>query len=241
MPKDTLEKLCISDCRNVGGNIMELANFPRLEELDLCLCNSVTGDIRDIRECDFPALTWLALPSTVQGCLHYEFQSIAEVPDFMYAIHRLQQRTSTLFDEWEDDCGWSLSRDSPDSYWDEEMDDGILSPPLWLRCFQAGSRFGWSWCTDDIDISQSCEINWLDPEPISGSDDYDVYTSVLQNVGRVCPIFSEDIIVLRPMLRSSAVCVRITECEVPNIAVCKAYDMVEEGPEHAWLVCVLMI
>ena len=176
--KDTLEKLCISDCRNVGGNIMELANFPRLKELDLY--NPVTGDIRDIRECDFPALTRLALPSTVQGCLHYKFQSIAEVPDFMYAIHRLQQRTSTLFDEWENDCGWSLSRESPDSYWDEEINYGILSPPLWLRCFRAGSRFGWSWCTEDE--WQTCEINWLDPEPISGSDDYDVYTSVLQNV-----------------------------------------------------------
>ena len=30
------------------------------------------------------------------------------------------------------------------------------------------------------------------------------------------------------MLRSSAICVRITECEIPNIVVCKAYDMVED-------------
>ena len=54
--KDTLEKVIFGDCPNVEGNIMDLADFPRLAWLDLRGTN-VTGDIRDIRVHDFTALS----------------------------------------------------------------------------------------------------------------------------------------------------------------------------------------
>ncbi len=233
--KDTLEKLCIYDCRNVGGNIMDLSDFPQLKGLRLYK-TPVTGDIRDINVIDFPALKWLELPRTVKGGLHYEFQSIAEVPNFMHAIHRLQQRTSRLFDGWEDAFGWSLSRDSPGWY---ESVDGILNPPLSLECVQAGSRFGWKWFADDStqDHNRARSTGWIQSQSKEATT---MMFTLRCCKSIVCSIFSEDIIFLLPMLRSSAVCVKITECEVSNIVVCKAHDMVEdlEGPERfGWYIC----
>ncbi len=45
------------------------------------------------------------------------------------------------------------------------------------------------------------------------------------------------------MLMSSSVFLRITECEISNFVVCKAYDMVEdlEGLNTASLVCYLTL
>ena len=46
-----------------------------------------------------------------------------------------------------------------------------------------GSRRGWSWCSYDYkDECHSCEINWLDPEPSSESDDYEAYMKKLQRL-----------------------------------------------------------
>ena len=78
---------------------MDLADFPLLKELDL-FRTGVTGDIRNIREHDFPALESLRLPSTVIGGLSYQFQSVAEVPSFMHTIHQLLQRAPDLFEEY---------------------------------------------------------------------------------------------------------------------------------------------
>ncbi len=168
---------------------MDLADFPQLRELDL-FGTCVTGDIRDINGSDFPALQQLKLPQSVRGGSEYEFQSVAEVPHFMHAFHRLlQQRTPTFFGEWGRDrtktFGWCLSRDSPDWYeLDDGSDDGIdrsLYPPLYLKCFQVGPRFGWCWHDPRSCHGLSCEINWLNPEPIEGSDDYEVYNRELQH------------------------------------------------------------
>jgi len=93
--KDTLEKVQISRT-NVRGNFMDLADFPHLKELDLRGTN-VTGDIRDIKCHDFPALERLNLTESVHGGQRYEVQSIAEVPSFMHAIHLLLQRNPSMF------------------------------------------------------------------------------------------------------------------------------------------------
>ena len=50
--KDTLKRVTINSCHGVRGDFMDLADFSRLEELDLC-DTAVMGDIRDIREHDF--------------------------------------------------------------------------------------------------------------------------------------------------------------------------------------------
>eukprot|EP00985_Skeletonema_marinoi_P020648 scaffold12330_cov83-Skeletonema_marinoi.AAC.27 len=173
--KDALEKVDINHC-HITGNFMDLADFPRLRELDI-FCTNVTGDIRGICEHDFPAMESLTLPNTVHGGMDYEFQRISDVPSFMHTIHLLLQRNPHLFEKHT--SGWSLSGQSPDWY---HRVNGRPEPPFELQYIQAGSRFGWRWCTWDWRTSFKCEINWLDPEPSSESDDYEAYIEDLQRI-----------------------------------------------------------
>jgi len=181
--KDTLEKVEIS-CHFIEGNFMDLADFPRLKKLNL-RHTSVTGDVRDIGENDFPALESLVLPRTVCGGVGYEFQLISEVPSFMQAIYLLLQRTPTLFEKklLRRTFHWRLSEHSPSWYEDDNI-YGCPQPPFSLQIIQVGSRRGWSWCSYD---DHSCEINWLDPEPSRESSGYKAYVEKLQgsewNVG----------------------------------------------------------
>eukprot|EP00984_Skeletonema_dohrnii_P035737 scaffold35868_cov261-Skeletonema_dohrnii-CCMP3373.AAC.1 len=182
--KDSLEKVRINyHCRMISGSFMNLADFPRLRELDLN-GTAVTGHIRDIHGQDFPALEDLTLPRTVHGGMKYEFQNISDVPSFMHTIHLLLQRIPTLFDidERLPAFYWRLSIDSPDWYdFDETI--GCPNPPFDLQIIEAGSRLGWSWCTYDYDgFFYSCEINWLDPEPSSQNSDYQTYIEDLQRI-----------------------------------------------------------
>ncbi len=187
--KGTLEKVSINYCRRISGNFMDLADFPCLRELNL-RCTAVTGDIRDISEHDFPALESFHLPNTVRGGMDYEFQSIAEVPSFMQAMYRLLQWSPELFGVV--NLRWSLSTNSRDWY---DSEEGNPSPPFDLQFVKAGSRLGWSWCSsiwdwDDDDTrmgavcDESCEINWLDPEPSSESSDHDAYIQKLRLIQR---------------------------------------------------------
>ena len=77
MLKDTLENVNLYDCKNVEGNFMSLANFPRLKWLNLDK-TAVRGDIRDIGESDFASLIRLSL----QDCKKIEgnFMSLANLP-----------------------------------------------------------------------------------------------------------------------------------------------------------------
>ena len=185
--KETLEKVCITRCPNVGGNFMKLADLC-LKKLDLRF-TAVTGDIRDICKNDFRALELesLHLPATVRGGVGYRFRLVAEVPDYMHTIHQLLRRTPMLFGGGYlfDAFHWSLSPDSPDWY---AYDLRGLPAPFRLQFVQAGSRLGWCWCTHrkdydyDDKIFYSCEINWLDPEPSIGSIDYANYIYDLQRI-----------------------------------------------------------
>eukprot|EP00984_Skeletonema_dohrnii_P038137 scaffold41013_cov250-Skeletonema_dohrnii-CCMP3373.AAC.7 len=184
----TLEKLFIRNCRSITGNFMDLADFPRLTELDL-IGTAVEGSILDIRQDDFSVLKTLSLPSTVQGGVGYKFQHIAEVPNFMQAIHFLLRRTPTLFekDRLLRAFGWKLSVDSPDWYdsdwiWHRtSIRSKFPFPPFALQFIHVGPRLGWSWCDIDVD-AHSCEINWLDPAPSSESSDHEAYIEDLQRI-----------------------------------------------------------
>jgi len=178
--KGTLKSLYIWKCLSVRGNIMEMADFPRLKELEL-YGTPVTGDIEDIRSNDFPALESLNLPDTVHGGMKYKFRHVSEVPSFMHTVHLLLQRTPALLEKHflSTGLGWTLSEGSPDWYdWEDESE--IPKPPFYLQFVRAGSRRGWSWCTSR-DNYYSCEIHWLDPEPNSESDDYGTYIEKLQD------------------------------------------------------------
>ena len=183
----TLEKLEVNSCKQIEGNLMDLADFPHLKELDLDHTPAITGDIRDIGEDDFPVLESLGLPRSVYGAMYCEFQLISEVPSFMQAIHLLLQRTPTLFKEdfLPNAFVWSLSEESPNWY---EYDNvyGCPQPPFSLQIIQAESRLGWSWCSYD---GHSCEINWLDPEPSRDSSGYEDYIAELQFIERNIDIY----------------------------------------------------
>eukprot|EP00984_Skeletonema_dohrnii_P002894 scaffold983_cov96-Skeletonema_dohrnii-CCMP3373.AAC.1 len=205
--KDNLQQVVISGCRNVAGNFMDLADFPRLRVLDL-RSTTVTGDIRNIRDNDFKALEELFLPRTVYGGSRYEFQSIAEVSVFMSQIYPLAKRFSLS-------RSWRLSEESPDWYDDpNEVDDEsdrkeYQIPPPFVCELLRGTRIGWRWrCNfpdtriyfydminpidpdgedeqndplEDVEVTSSCEINWLEPEPDRESTDYEKYTDQLSD------------------------------------------------------------
>ena len=100
----------------------------------------MTGDIRDIREHDFPAMEDLILPSTVVGGKWYRFQHISDVPSFMQSIHPLLKRS--IFDLTES-FHWGLSEESLDWYY--ISNDCTPSTPFYLEFVQAGPRLGWRW------------------------------------------------------------------------------------------------
>ena len=156
--KDTLEEVRIVQCNNVKGNFMDLADFPHLKLLNLQR-TAVTGDIREITENDFLHLEYIFLPNTVIGGWGYQFQRVSEVPSVMNAVYLCMRRNRDreLFSGW---C-WYLSRDSPDWY-DGYHDLNRPDHPFTVDFVRARSRLGWRWRNEDGD---SCEINWLDPEP----------------------------------------------------------------------------
>jgi len=179
--KVTLEKVYIRRCK-IEGDFMDLAAFPRLKSLNLTTCSLITGDMREIGGNDFPMLEELDLGEGVIGAKCHHFQRISDVPSVAEAIYRLSQRDPPLIKNL--DCVyWSLSRDSPEWY-DRNCENGHPPPPFSIDFVRAGSRFGWRWKTISAYscASNSCEINWLDPEPDRESNDYDVYIRELQSI-----------------------------------------------------------
>jgi hypothetical protein len=93
--KDTLEKVSIMDC-SVEGNLMDLADFPHLKELDLSNTTAVRGDIRDIRDIDFPKLEQLTLPKTIYGGRGYVFQRISDGRDLIRTLYLFKKHRPTI-------------------------------------------------------------------------------------------------------------------------------------------------
>jgi hypothetical protein len=171
--KDRLEKVIIHCCPNVEGNLMDLADFPHLKQLDLHK-TAVTGDIRDIGCNDFSQMEYLDLPKSVNGATYCEFQRISDGPALAAAVYLLQKRIPTLFED--DDWYIALSRHSPDWY---ESPDGSDTPPFDIIFVQAGCRVGYRWESEN---GKPCEVNWLDPEPDKESSDYEEYIEESQKI-----------------------------------------------------------
>eukprot|EP00984_Skeletonema_dohrnii_P033263 scaffold29248_cov140-Skeletonema_dohrnii-CCMP3373.AAC.3 len=178
--KDTLEKVTFRDCPHIEGNFMDLADFPRLKELNLRE-TYVTGDIRDINKQSFQTLELLLLPSGVYGGTGHEFQRISDAPGIIRTLHSIKrQRPNLLFKYWYG----KLSKDSPDWYgvddelFDEEYHE-FLAPPFYIHLVEAGSRVGYRWQTND---DMPCEVNWLDPEPGRESSEYEKYIRELRKI-----------------------------------------------------------
>ncbi len=174
--KDTLEKVHIRICENVEGNFMDLADFPRLMELDLGW-TAVTGDIRDIGESDFSSLEELDLPKGVYGGNGHELQRISDAPDLINLVYLFnKQRPALKIQFW----FGKLSEDSPD--WYEPVEEDGDTPPFKIIFVKAGPRIGYRWTTS---FGNPCEVNWLDPEPDRESSDYAQYIEELSKYSQV--------------------------------------------------------
>jgi hypothetical protein len=157
--KDTLEKVTMTSCWSVEGNFMDVADFPRLKELNL-RWTAVTGDIRDISENNFSSLEHLILPKGVYCGMGYEFQRISDGADLMRTLYQLNAKRPVLsiLERWY----VKLSEDSPAWYGPVEDEEEDETPPFFIHFVKVGSRIGYRWETDH---RKPCEVNWLDPEP----------------------------------------------------------------------------
>jgi hypothetical protein len=182
--KGTLEKVTIEYCDHVEGSFMDLADFPHLKKLDLD-GTAVTGDIRDISESDFSLLEQLFLPKGVYGGHGCELRRISDGPDLVRAVYLLKKQRPTLsMDNRLRSWLGVLSGGSPE--WYGAFDDGfedVHVPPFHIWFVQAGSRIGYRW--GDFNGDDSCEVNWLDPEPDRESSDYGNYIEELEEISQV--------------------------------------------------------
>jgi hypothetical protein len=174
--KDTLEKVEIVCSRSVEGNFMNLADFPRLKQLNL-IGTAATGDIRDIGVNDFSSLKKLVLPHGVYGGVDCELKRISDAPDLARSLYLLKkQRPSLNMAYWRG----QLSKDSPD--WYVPADFNGYSLLLTVHVVKAGTRLGYQWQTN----KHWCEVNWLDPEPDSGNEyGKDIDIDDLQDVDEI--------------------------------------------------------
>ena len=182
----TLETLEINNChrRYVHGNFMNLSDLSHLKVLNLGN-TAVTGDIRDIRNDDFPSLESLELPSSVYGGCGFLFQRITDAPDVIAEVFTLiKQRPNLQLKDWYA----RLSCDSPD--WYEALgreDEGLPVPPLTIEFVKAGPRLGWRWrgiyyLDLDLELEHPCEIHWIYLEPSKESVDYEQYIQELAGI-----------------------------------------------------------
>ncbi len=184
--KHTLEVIKFYYCKNIEGKFTDLADFPRLKSLELNHCSNVTGDIRKLGSSDFPKLTKLELYKGVIGGESYQFQRVSEVPSVIDAIYRLSRRDLSPFPNFNDYHlyrTWGLSSDSPDWY-DAVGQRRIPPPPHNVGFVRVGTRLGWRWTTPFRYgcATNSCEIQWLDPEPSRESSGYEDYIRELESI-----------------------------------------------------------
>ena len=175
--KNTLTDLLLTMSQHVEGSLMTLADFPKLQNLNLVLTR-VTGDIRHIGPNDFISIQFMSLSNFIYGGGDH-FTSIEEVPDLMLARYNLKKQRPILFTNQR----WYLSRDSQQYY--EYQYDGPTNrhPPFQVEFVQAGARLGWRW-TNGL-LGGSCEIHWLDPEPTPTDEGYDEYLNELEDTNDV--------------------------------------------------------
>lgn len=156
---------------------MNFYDLPRLESLRISNNTPVTGDLRNLKDCDFPALKELSLPKSIVGGASFQFDSVADAPEVMNALCRLKSRNGTDIDSgfipchpyWRENHfpSWRLSDRSIEHY---PMDPfSLLIPPFQIEIVEAGPRVGWRWTNHQR--NGACETNWIDIEPqLEGSE-----------------------------------------------------------------------
>ena len=177
---NSLSEINFASCGRVEGSLMTLADFPKLQKIDLT-GTKVTGDIREIGPNDFSSIKkemeLCYTPIYGGGTL----MKIEDAPEVMLAHHNLKKRNQSLFH----DRDWRLSYHSP-QYFDYA---GHFSrqPPFRVEFVKAGSRLGWRWT--NCKKEGSCETQWLDPEPNSTDEGYEKYLRESKHINNDVVIF----------------------------------------------------
>ena len=162
--KNSLRELTIvnaeSEDRKIGGDFMDLSDFPSLEVLDLQGAVGVGGNASKLRMSDFPRIRKLDLPGVIQ--------SLDNVPEIVCVLSHFAMRVPSCL------SSLRLSENSPDHY--GRVGFGPLTT-FKLEFVKAGPRLGWRWISPERrwESSESCEINWLGSEPDADSNNFRVY------------------------------------------------------------------
>lgn len=169
---NSLSEIFLAGCDHVDGSLMTLADFPKLQKIDLT-GTKVTGDIRDIGPHDFISIKEMNLSDNIHG--GGALMTIEDAPAIMLARYNLKKRNPRLFHS----RYWYLSHLSPQYYDHHYCGHSSRKPPLRVEFVKAGSRLGWRW-TNGVK-GGSCETQWLDPEPNSTDEGYKKYLQELKH------------------------------------------------------------
>ena len=108
--KNSLRICDLEQCLQVRGDLLDLALFPNLQQLNVD-GTKVVGDIRQIDSHHFPALSLLSLGDHIFG--GNKIQSTLDAPVVMETLHRLQQERPSLDFPM---ANLQLAHDSPERY-----------------------------------------------------------------------------------------------------------------------------
>ena len=168
--KDTLEKITLQG--TFSGDLMDLADFPRLKSLYLFGTKGVTGSLLDIdadNDDQFPMIEKFTLPSTMIGGQYYEVMHIADAKQLIKDLLPLRRKRPCLFkDDRNEEVFWQLSEESPD------IIDPNQEPELQYRRYsfffvEAGDDnqyLGWRWEQKwDYTPDHPFEMTWFGHVP----------------------------------------------------------------------------
>lgn len=175
-------------CRNVTGNLLDLAHFPHLEELSLNR-TQVQGDIRDVTACMFPSLQEVALGDTAVYGAGATLQRVDHAFAVMLGRYHLTRHSRA-------ECAMvpfvlQLDTESEDYYMgrpQQQLYSSEHDPPFWLEPVRIVMRRGYRWSNQ---LGGACDIVWFDPEPESSSEEeYSLYRRELEkDMAESSPLF----------------------------------------------------
>lgn len=165
--KNTLRELVIVSSPNqsvvddIDGDFMDLADYLVLRKLDLKWAKGIRGDASQIQLTNFPCMQKLDLPGVLLR--------IDQSSDIIDLFTSFARRSSPCI------ASVRLSENSSDRF-ERDGDEGVPPPPFTLEFVHPGKRLGWRWASQRrLRYIRSCEINWLDEELDTDSDQYHVY------------------------------------------------------------------
>ena len=194
MLRNTLQRLELSGCTNVEGDLMDLADFPLLEEI-IMSGTKINADTSQISPKDFLSISRIILAGDRFDGKKWErkLNSIEEAAGFYLARYPILkahgQKNTTMGIRVT-----ALSKDSPD-YYESTYDRSPYAPPLKAQFVEAGPRIGWRWLNYHPESLPgnfkeiACEINWLDPEPTPADDGYKSYLAAIQELRKDVDFF----------------------------------------------------